>query len=370
METTKSADGTVIAYDRTGDGPPLVIALGAFCDRKSFVPPASLTSQLTVCTYDRRGRGDSGDTQPYSPDREVADLAAVIEAVSGSRSGAGAAGSGAAGSGAGAFVFGHSSGAALALRAAAQGVPMAALVAYEAPYVMPGTRTLAEDPVGRITELVSSGRRSDAVKFWMTDVVQAPAEMIPMMENSPMWAGLEALTHTLPYDLALAGDQGIPVDYLAKITVPVLVVGGANSPEWFHRTVEATTEAIPGARLTMLEGQDHGAPPEVIASVLTGFFLGSLDHAAPGVLGSLRASRVGVSAVGPYGGISRRSMIFRDKPDIGWGAEAKRVGDEHCDCRGPGRADRGRSGGWRDRPAAGREDSRGRGPRFRGAGRN
>ena len=254
----------------------LVIVLGALCDRNSFVPPASLTGRFTVCTYDRRGRGDSGDTQPYSPDREVADLAAVIEAVSGS-------GAGAAGSGAGAFVFGHSSGAALALRAAAQGVPMAAVVAYEAPYVIPGTRALAEDPVGRITELVSSGRRSDAVKFWMTDVVQAPAEVISMMEKSPWWAGLEALTHTLPYDLALSGDQGIPVDYLAKITVPVLVLGGANSPDWFHRTVEATSEAIPGARLTMLEGQDHGAPPEVIAPVLTGFFLGSLVRPAPAI---------------------------------------------------------------------------------------
>ncbi len=87
METTKSADGTGIAYDRSGDGPPLVIVLGAFCDRKSFVPPAGLTSRFTVCTYDRRGRGDSGDTPPYSPDLEVADLAAVIEAVSGAGAG-------------------------------------------------------------------------------------------------------------------------------------------------------------------------------------------------------------------------------------------------------------------------------------------
>ena len=87
METTKSADGTGIAYDRGGDGPPLIIVLGAFCDRKTFVPPASLTSRFTVCTYDRRGRGDSGDTPPYSPDLEVADLAAVIEAVSGAGAG-------------------------------------------------------------------------------------------------------------------------------------------------------------------------------------------------------------------------------------------------------------------------------------------
>ena len=294
MEATKSADGTVIAYDRAGDGPPLVIVLGAFCDRKSFVPPASLTDRFTVCTYDRRGRGDSGDTQPYSPDREVADLAAVIGSVSGSESGSGRAGgpgsgAGGPGSGAGAFVFGHSSGAALALRAAAHGVPMAAVVAYEAPFVIPGTRKLAEDPAGRITALVAAGRRADAVRFWMTDVVQAPAEVIPMMENSPMWAGLQALTHTLPYDLALTGDRGVPVDDLAKITVPVLVLGGANSPDWFHRTVEATTDAISGARLVMLDGQDHGAPPEVIAPVLTGFFLGSLGRPAPGALKSLRA---------------------------------------------------------------------------------
>jgi pimeloyl-ACP methyl ester carboxylesterase len=259
METTKSADGTVIAYDRTGDGPPLVIVLGAFCDRKTFVPPASLASRFTVCTYDRRGRGGSGDTQPYSPDLEVADLAAVIEAV--------------AGSGSGAFVYGHSSGAALALRAAARDVPMAALVAYEAPYMIPGAREVPEDPSGRITALVAAGRRADAVRFWMTDVVGAPAEILPRMENSPMWPGLQALAHTLPYDLALTGDQGIPVDYLAKITVPVLVLGGANSPDWFRRTVQATTDAIPGARLVMLNGQDHGAPPEVIAPLLTDFFL-------------------------------------------------------------------------------------------------
>jgi len=261
METTKSADGTVIAYDRTGDGPPLVVSVGAFCDRKTFVPPASLASRFTVCTYDRRGRGDSGDTPPYSPDLEVADLAAVIAAVSGP--------------GSQAFVFGHSSGAALALRAAAHGVPMAALVAYEAPYVIPGTRELAEDPAGRIGALVAAGRRADAVRYWMTDVVGAPAEILPMMENSPMWAGLQALAHTLLYDLALTGDQGIPVGYLKTIAVPVLVLGGANSPDWFHRTVQATTDAIPGARLILLDGQDHNVPPEVIAPVLTDFFLGA-----------------------------------------------------------------------------------------------
>ena len=279
METTKSADGTVIAFDRLGEGPALVVTLGAFCDRKTFVPPADLMARFTVVTWDRRGRGDSGDTAPYSPDLEVADLAAVISAAGGPLAGVGA-GSGAgswAGSGswAGAFVYGHSSGAALTLRAAWSGVPMAAQVAYEAPFIIPGTREVPTDPSATITSLVEAGRRGDAVRFWMTDVVRLPAQMVAAMEGAPFWSGLEAMTPTLPYDLALTAYQGVPADELAKITMPVLVLGGGNSPDWFRQTVQATAAAIPGARLVTLEGQDHGAPPEVLTPVLTEFFLGS-----------------------------------------------------------------------------------------------
>ncbi len=161
METVKPADGTVIAFDRVGQGPPLVVTLGAFCDRMTFVPPAELTARFTVYTWDRRGRGGSGDTALYSPDLEVADLLAVVEA---------------AGVGARTFVYGHSSGAALALRAAWSGVPMAKLVAYEAPFIIPGTREVPTDPSATITRLVEAGRRGEAVRFWMGDVVVvAPA---------------------------------------------------------------------------------------------------------------------------------------------------------------------------------------------------
>jgi len=259
MNITKSADGTAIAYDRAGHGPPLVVVVGAFCDRRTFVPPAGLTSQFTVYTYDRRGRGDSGDTPPYSPDREIEDLAAVVEAC---------------GEG-GVLAYGHSSGAALALRAAARGMPFAAVAAYEPPYMIPGTREFAADPAGRIRAMVSSGQRSAAVRFWMTEVVRAPAGMVAMMERFPTWAGLEGLAHTLPYDLAVCGDQGIPAGELTQITVPVLILGGARSPGWFKQTVEATAAATPGARLVMVDGQDHNVPPEVIGPVLTEFFLRS-----------------------------------------------------------------------------------------------
>jgi pimeloyl-ACP methyl ester carboxylesterase len=260
VEITKSVDGTVIAYDRAGDGPPLIVAVGAFCDRRSFVPPEGLTTRFTVYTYDRRGRGDSGDTQPYSPDREVEDLAAVASVAS-------------ADSGSGVFAYGHSSGGALVLRAAAAGgVPLTAVASYEAPFVIPGTRKVVQDPADRIREMVASGRRGDAVRYWMTEVVAAPAQVLTMMEGSPAWPALEALTHTLPYDIALTGDQGIPA-WLSAIAIPVLVLGGSKSPDWFRRTVRETAAVIPGARLVMVEGYDHGIPPEVIAPVLTEFFL-------------------------------------------------------------------------------------------------
>ncbi len=261
METTKSADGTLIAYDRAGEGPPLIVAVGAFCDRRSFVPPAGLTERFTVYTYDRRGRGDSGDTQPYSLDLELADLGAVVAAASS------AAASGAV------YAFGHSSGGALVLRAAAHGVPLTAVASYEAPFVVPGTREVAKDPADRIREMVAAGRRGDAVRYWMTSVVAAPPQVLTMMEGSPAWPALEALAHTLPYDIALTGDQGVPAS-LAAIAMPVLVLGGGTSPDWFHRTVTETAAVIPGARLVMMEGYDHGVPPEVIAPVLTEFFLG------------------------------------------------------------------------------------------------
>ena len=171
------------------------------------------------------------------------------------------------------YAFGHSSGGALVLRAAAHGVPLTAVASYEAPFVIPGTREVAADPADRIREMVAAGRRGDAVRYWMTSVVAAPPQVLTMMEGSPAWPALEALAHTLPYDIALTGDQGVPAS-LAAIAMPVLVLGGGTSPDWFHRTVAETAAVIPGARLVMMEGYDHGVPPEVIAPVLTEFFLG------------------------------------------------------------------------------------------------
>ena len=255
METVKSADGTAIAYDSAGDGPALIVTVGAFCTRQTFVAPDDLKQAFTVVTYDRRGRGDSGDTEPFAAEREYEDLAAVAAATGPKPP----------------FVFGHSSGAAIALRAAAAGLPTAGIVGYEAPFANEDTPQPTIDPAAHIRELVGSGRRGDAVTFWMSEVVRLPAEMLAQAAGAPWVKALEPLTPTLPYDIAVTAG-GVPTAELAKITAPVLILGGKNSPAWFRRSVAEQASATPGARLTMLDGYDHNAPPEVIAPILIEFF--------------------------------------------------------------------------------------------------
>jgi pimeloyl-ACP methyl ester carboxylesterase len=255
VETVTSADGTVIAYDRAGDGPVLIVSVGAFCTRHTFAAPRDLTQQFTVVTYDRRGRGDSGDTEPFAPEREYEDLAAV----------AAAAGTGPP------FVFGHSSGAAIALRAAAAGLPVAGIVAYEAPFASDDAPLPQADPADRIRQLVSSGRNREAVIFWMTDVVRLPEQALAQLDGASWVTALEPLARTLPYDLAVTAG-GVPAAELGKITAPVLILGGSNSPAWFRRSVTEQAAATPGAQLKMLDGYDHNAPPEVITPILASFF--------------------------------------------------------------------------------------------------
>jgi pimeloyl-ACP methyl ester carboxylesterase len=262
METVTSADGTVIAYERAGHGPALIVSVGAFCTRRTFAAPVELTRQFTVVTYDRRGRGDSGDAAPVAADREdraaereYEDLAAVATA----------AGTGPP------FVFGHSSGAAIALRAAAAGLPVAGIVAYEAPFTNDETPPPGANPAVRIRELVAAGRDREAVVFFMTDVVHLPPQVTAGLADAPWVTALEPLARTLPYDLAVAGD-GVPEDELGRIDAPVLVLGGGSSPAWFRRSVADQAAAVPGARLMMLDGQEHNAPPEVLAPILVSFF--------------------------------------------------------------------------------------------------
>jgi pimeloyl-ACP methyl ester carboxylesterase len=257
METVTSADGTTIAFDRAGAGPAIIFVVGAFNERSTCAPLAgALRSRFTVMTYDRRGRGDSGDTAPYAVDREIDDLDALIAEAGGS-----------------ALVFGYSSGAVLAMLAAARGSAIDRLALYEPPLTADGSAPAPPaDAAAHLAELIAAGRRGDAVAYFQTEVIGMPAELVAQIRNAPMWPALERIAHTLVYDTTICGDGTVPAETAAAITVPTLVIDGTASAPALRRAARATADAIPGARQHSLEGQTHELVAEATAPVLAEFF--------------------------------------------------------------------------------------------------
>jgi pimeloyl-ACP methyl ester carboxylesterase len=264
METVRSKDGTAIAFDRSGTGPALILVDGALCYRASGASAplaALLADRFTVFTYDRRGRGDSSDTKPYAVDREIEDLDALIREAGGS-----------------AFVYGVSSGAALALEAANRGVPINKLALYESPCIVDGTHApLPPDFLSRLQSLVAADRRSDAVKLFLR-LVGVPAIGMLIMPMMPAWSKLKAVAHTLPYDITIVQDnqrgKPFPKDRWARATMPALAMDGSKSPSWMRNGMRAIAGALPNATFRTLEGQNHMVKAPVIAPVLTEFFAG------------------------------------------------------------------------------------------------
>ena len=264
MKTVKSKDGTAIAYDQTGNGPSLVLVDGALNSSAFGLngPLAKiLAGQFTVVTYDRRGRGDSGDTPPYAVQREIEDLAAVIDAAGGS-----------------ALVYGISSGAALALEAAcAVPAKVAKLALYEPVFVVDDTRPpVPADVAGQVTDLLARNRRAAAVKLFLREEAQVPAVFVALMPLMPAWGKLKGLAHTLPYDLTImdGGQQGrpLPSGRWASLTAPTLVMAGGKSPAWLRNAARALAQVLPGASHQTLPGQTHIVKAEPLALVLADFF--------------------------------------------------------------------------------------------------
>ncbi len=259
-EMTTSADGTAIAFDRVGEGPPLVLVGGAFNDRMTPAPLAELlASSFTVYTYDRRGRGDSGDTPPYAVEREIEDLESVIAAAGGS-----------------AGLFGHSSGAQLALETAARSVSVTKLAMYEPPYIVDDSRPLkGDDYLPRLERAIADGRRHDAVEQFMVEAAGVPTEMVGGILESPMCVELEKLAHTLPYDERVMQPymlgRSLPREWTDSVTVPTLVMDGGNSPDWQRNACRALVRTLPDVQYRTLEGQDHGAAPTAVAPVVEEF---------------------------------------------------------------------------------------------------
>jgi pimeloyl-ACP methyl ester carboxylesterase len=276
MSTVTSADGTVIAYDRTGTGEPLVLVSGAFSYRRypGQVKLAELLSAgFTVYNYDRRGRGDSGDTAPYAVGREIEDLAAIIGAAGGR-----------------AHVWGLSSGAVLALEAAAAGVPIARLAVQEPPLVVdPADRRPPADVHEHVAELIAAGRRGEAVRYFMVDGMGAPSFVPGLLRVIPgVWKRLTAVAHTLPYDAALLdgyqAGRPLPAGRWAEVTVPTLVMCGADkeSAPFFQHAAAAVADALPHAELVVRQGLGHSKKLDVkaIAATLAEFLTAEKSPAA------------------------------------------------------------------------------------------
>jgi pimeloyl-ACP methyl ester carboxylesterase len=269
MRKVISKDGTPIAFDLSGQGPALILVAGATATRLAEASlAAALAPHFTVFAYDRRGRGDSGDTAPYAVEREIEDIEALITEAGGS-----------------AFVFGHSSGAVLALEAARLlPAKITKLAVYEPPFIIDDSRPPApQDYASHLNELVSSGRPGDAVAYFMTEVGTS-AEMVAQMRQSPMWPALEAVAPTLVYDVTIMEDtergDPLPLRKWDAVTVPTLVMDGTvflgrgESHVFLRHGADELANILPDAQRRILEGQDHGPANAVLVPALKEFFLG------------------------------------------------------------------------------------------------
>lgn len=256
-----SKDGTAIAFDRIGYGPPVILIDGALCYRgmgQSGQLAELLAPHFTVFTYDRRGRGTSGDTAPYAVEREVEDIAALLGEAGGA-----------------AFVWGTSSGAVLALEAANRLSAIKKLALYEVPFIVDDTRPTTEDDWVQIGAAVAADRRSEAVKLFLKSV-GVPGFFMTLMQLMPMWSKLKAIAHTLPYDGAVVRDnqrgKPLPATRWASVTIPALVMDGGNSSAWMRHANRSLASVLPNAQYRTLQGQTHMLKPKVHAPILVEFF--------------------------------------------------------------------------------------------------
>jgi pimeloyl-ACP methyl ester carboxylesterase len=260
MPQVTSKDGTTIAYDRIGQGPEVVNVGGILGDRSQQADLAQLlASHFTVYNFDRRGRGESADTPPYAVEREVEDIAAMLDAAGGS-----------------AFVYGTSGCAALCLEAAARGLSpnMKKLALWEPPYIVDDSRPpVPQDYLEQLRTMLREGRRGDMIELFFTQAVGLPAEFVAPMRQSPFWAAQEAFAPTLVDEAILMGNGSfkLPTERIARVTAPTLVLDGGTTP-WLSHAADAVADALPNPQRRTLAGQPHNVDAQAMAPVLVEFF--------------------------------------------------------------------------------------------------
>lgn len=265
MSTVTSSDGTTIAFEKVGQGRPVILVDGAFVYRAidPWAPEFAglLAAEHTVYTYERRGRGNSGDTSPYAKQREIEDLAAVIEEAGGS-----------------ACVVGISSGAVLSLDAAAAGLPITKLAVYEPPFIVDDSRPpRPDDYLAEAKRILAEGRKGDAIAHALTKTVFLPAEMVEDMRSQPFFGMMEAIADTVAYDGeimdGLMSGKPLPTDRWNTSTVPTLVLYGGASEQWMHNAAHALHKVLPTSQgVQVLDGQTHEVSAGVLAPAVRDFF--------------------------------------------------------------------------------------------------
>ncbi len=264
MQTVTSKDGTKIAFDKVGSGPAVILVNGAMSYR-TFDPTLAQLAELlgkhfTVYNYDRRGRGESGDTKPFIKQREIEDIQALVEDAGGE-----------------AMLFGISSGGAIVLETAAAIPGITRVVVYEVPFIVDDSRQPVPHYAEDTARLVADGKLDEVVEYFMTKAAGIPAEYVGgMKQDQGMWGGMLAIAPTIPYDAAFVGEfmQGkpLPTDHWSKVTMPVLVADGGASDAWFHNGADALAKVLPHASRQTLEGQTHQVDAKVLAPVIIEFF--------------------------------------------------------------------------------------------------
>lgn len=258
MEIAISKDGTRIAYNKTGSGPTVILVDGAFCS-KDFGPMAKiaplLSQSFTVITYDRRARGESGDTKPYAIEREIEDINALINIAGGT-----------------ACLFGISSGAILAIRTVAAGLNVKKLAVLEPPFVGNKGNKRPANAFQQLSQMILENRRGDAVKFYLTKVIGVPAIIPFILRLTPNWPKMKAIAGSLPYDAAVCGDFNVPLQLVAKITIPTIAIDSIKSPDILRNAVEALAKVLPNGHRVSLKGKMHDVPAKILVPALTDFY--------------------------------------------------------------------------------------------------
>ena len=253
-----SKDGTTIGFDRLGEGPAVILISGGSVDRTSNAGLATnLASGFTAFNYDRRGRGDSGDTLPYAIEREVEDIDAVVATAGGS-----------------AYLYGSSSGAALGLIAADALGPdrITRLAMWEPPYFVDASKGPPTDHIQQYDTMIAEGRPGDAAEYFMSKVVGMPADFVAFAKTQPWWANQVKIAHTLAYDGRIMADYSLPLDRAGRVSVPAIVLAGGASFPFLPETAKALVQAFPNGTLQILEGQSHDVSPDALGPALKAFF--------------------------------------------------------------------------------------------------